>query len=250
MTTQAIVRDIKLVSDRERSELLETVRRALMGWSADHLPAAVTWAPSCDDASSMTAESGGWFAHGVKEVTAWSRWSARGRQQLAARMVQRSLSLPALPDSDWALQVADQAWNALNDQMLGPVCHACDHSDAEPDAGPWSGVVFISEPNLGAQWAWRLPTQAKPLPNQATKSVLNCLAHRSVRLQADLGEVDINLAELLALQVGDVVRFPVQSSQGVPFKLGDASRMAGRGQLGQIDGRLALRLSSSTSSRS
>lgn len=260
--SQPAVRDLRLVSERTRSELLETVRLAWSSWAATCLPSAATWTPTFEvqtvDEIALqppAGPAGDWLAHGEPTLTGWSQWSERGRQQLAARLVQRAPSAPALPEGDWALAAADRAWTLLNEQLLGPTAHVADEANAHPDTRPWSGVVFVSEPVLDARWAWRLPAVA-PRSELVPigRSVIDCVSHRSLRLHAHLGEVDITLADLLALQVGDVVRFPAGTGQGVPFTLGqgdpNAGRVAGRAQLGQISGHLALRLSSASSSLS
>lgn len=256
--SQPAVRDLKLVSERNRSDLLDSVRLAWSNWAANCLPSATIWTPTFDVhpvAEALLSSPGGgagdWQARGGQALAGWSQWSERGRQQLAARLVQRGPSAPALPEGDWALAAADRAWSALNEQLLGPAMHAPDESDALPDTRPWSGVVFITEPVLDARWAWRVPAPASTVPLEPIRrSVIDCVRHRSLRLRADLGEVDITLADLLALQVGDVVRFPSTDRQGVPFQVGDSNRIAGHGQLGMIDGHLALRLSSLYSARS
>lgn len=257
--SQPAVRDLRLVSDRTRSDLLDTVRMAWSRWAANCLPGAATWAPTFDvqhvAETPLPLSSGNWQAHGEHAVAGWSQWSERGRQHLAARLVQRAPSAPCLPDSDWALTAADRAWAALNEQLLGPPLHSPDGLDASPDTRPWSGLVFVSEPVLETRWALRLPAlsslSAAAQPGAAIgRSVIDCVSHRSLRLQVELGEVDITLADLLALQIGDVVRFPAGHGQGVPFRLGGTSRIAGHGQLGLIDGHLALRFSSPSYIRS
>lgn len=257
--SQPAVRDLRLVSDRALADLLDTVRLAWSSWAAECLPASTNWSPTFETqvvAEAGLAQPGGtageWWCHGAPGLTGWSQWTDRGRQQLAARLVQRHASAVALPEGDWALAAADRAWQALNERLLGPAMPVRDASDACPDSRPWSGVVFVSEPTLEARWAWRLPARSSAAQPAApiTRSALDCVAHRSLRLQAHLGEVDITLADLLALQVGDVVRFPATDREGVPFQLGEAERFAGRGQLGLIDGRLALRLSPPSSARS
>ncbi len=262
--SQPAVRDLRLVSERTRSDLLDTAHQAWSTWAAECLPAATSWSPTFEvqgvDEAGLVLASGDWQAHGAQSLAGWSQWSERGRQQLAARLVQRHASAAPLPEGDWALAAADRAWSLLTEQLLGPVLPAPDASEASPDTRPWSGVVFISEPVLEARWAWRLPARVPSAqPAAATgRSILDCVGHRSLRLQAELGEVDITLADLLALQAGDVVRFPASTGQGVPFTLGQGDqnagpatgRVAGRAQLGQIDGHLALRLSPSSSVRS
>ena len=251
---QPVVRDLRLVSEHTRSGLLETVRQAWSEWAADCLPASSSWVPTFEMRivadTGLTMSPGDWQVHGTQDVIGWSQWTEQGRQQLAARMVQRATSAAPLPEGDWALHAADEAWCALNARLLGPVTVAADEVAASPDVRAWSGVAFIEEPVLEARWAWRLPIHAPTSKPGATvgRSVMECLLQRTLHLQAELDEVDITLADLLALQVGDVVRFPAGANQGVPFTLGEASRVVGRGQLGLIDGRLALRLSPSNRS--
>lgn len=258
MSTPA-VRDLRWVSDRDQADLLSTFGRAWANWVADCLPPQHTWAPAFElqqvAEAALPLPDGPWQAHGEQGASGpagWSQWSERGRQQLAARLVQRAASAAALPEHDWALAAADLAWAKLNEQLLGPLMPCTDEALAKPDARAWSGIVFISEPLLGAHWAWRLPPHEPTASSvgDIQRSVLDCVAQRSLRLQAELGEVDITLADLLALQVGDVVRFPAAHGQGVPFRLGETTRIAGHGQLGLIEGRLALRLSSPSSVRS
>lgn len=243
------VRALRLVSERTQSELLDTVQLAWSRWASSFLPQATTWTPTFEvqpmAETALPPPDGEWQAHGEHALAGWSQWTARGRQQLAARLVQRAPTAPALPDNDWALAAADHAWSELNKQLLGPTLPPTEVAMASPDTRPWSGVVFISEPILEARWAWRLPPLSAAESPDVTirRSAIDCVNHRTLRLQAELGEVDITLADLLALQVGDVVCFPSGQVQGVPFKLGDKAHAAGHGQLGLIDGRLALRLS-------
>lgn len=256
--SQPDVRDLRLVSEHARSELLDTVRQAWSSWVAECLPASTAWSPEFETHSVAEAgltlpelAAGDWQTHGAPSLTGWSQWTERGRQQLAARLVQRHASAAPLPEGDWALAAADRAWHALNERLLGTAMHMPDATMALPDTRPWSGVVFVSEPTLEARWAWLAPPRAATSQAGAISgSVLDCVAHRSLSLRAELGEVDITLADLLALQVGDVVRFPAGTAQGVPFTLGEAAQVAGRGQLGLVDDHLALRLSPSSSVRS
>lgn len=252
--SRPVVRDLRLVSASSRARLLDTVRQAWSDWSAGCLPTTSSWVPTFEmrvvAETGLTMPLGDWQVHGTQEVIGWSQWTEQGRQQLAARMVQRATSAAPLSESDWALHAADEAWRALNARLLGPVMATTCENSTRPDGRAWSGVVFIEEPVLGARWAWRLSAHAQaPKPDASVgRSVITCLLQRTLHLQAELDEVDITLADLLTLQVGDVVRFPAAANQGVPFTFGETSRAAGRGQLGLIDGHLALRLSPSNRS--
>lgn len=254
-----VVRDLRWVSDRQRSETLERVREGWESWFAECLPQGQgdRWQPAFElnvaAESAVPLRAAPWQAHGTSGVglpTGWSQWSECGRQHLASRLLGRATSTAALPEHDWALRAADEAWQRLTNALLGPrlvtVAADCD----APDDQPWSGVLFITEPSLGACWAWRpAPVVARDgAPLQ--QPMLACLRQRTVKLQAQLGDVDINLGDLLALQVGDVVRFPATGKAGVPFKLNANPRIAGFAEIGQADGHLALRMSPSSSVRS
>ena len=256
-----VVRDLRLVSDQRQSDELVKARRCWDDWLAECIPESLYeadgWQPAFElrvvADTTVPLPTGRWEGHGEaddKPTGGWSQWSERGRQHLAARMVGRPGATAPIPDNDWALRAADEAWRRLNERLLGPLLPHPDAAVTTPDNRPWSGVLIVSEPSLGAIWAWRLPpASAKPVaPLQQT--ILACLHARDLSLQAELGEVDISLAELLSLQVGDVVRFPSGHKEGVPFMLNAQARVAGLAQLGQMDGHLAVRFSQSSAVRS
>lgn len=261
------VRELRPLSQRDQAEALDRVKGCWAAWAAECLPASETWLPHFEvhavsgPGSAVAPLAEAWESHGPVGGTAvqgWSSWSERGRQHLAARLLQRPPAITLLPAHDWALQVADLAWAKLTELLLGPRMPATQAQALEPvpDTRPWSGVVFVSEPSLEARWAWRVPASApSATPSPATSpatphTILDSVRQRRLALQAELGEVDISLADLMALQAGDVVRFPSGPSQGVGFKLGQASGVAGRAQLGLVNGQLALRLTPSSSVRS
>lgn len=256
----AVVRDLRLVSDRALADVINSSRLAWASWVTECFSAEHSWEPSFDvqhaAETTLALPEGAWQAHGEHgepSPVGWSLWSERGRQQLAARLVQRASPTAALLENDWALAAADLAWARLTEKLLGPLISQPNHALAKPDGRAWSATVLISEPSLDAHWALCLPPTLEPVAPSIAEtqcSVLDCVGQRSLRIHVDLGEVDITLADLLALQVGDVVRFPAVHGQGVPFRLGETNRIAGLGQLGLIDGHLALRLSSSSSVRS
>lgn len=254
-----VVRDLRWVSDRQRSEALERAREGWDSWLVECLPQGQgdRWQPAFElnvaADSAVPLPAGPWQAHGTSGVgrpTGWSQWSERGRQHLASRLLGRATSAAALPENDWALLAADEAWQRLTASLLGSKLATADADCDAPDNQPWSGVLFITEPSLGACWAWQPAPAVAPNGAPLQQPLLACLRQRTVKLQAELGDVYINLADLLALQVGDVVRFPATAKAGVPVKLNAHPRIAGFAEIGQADGRLALRMSPSSSVRS
>jgi flagellar motor switch protein FliM len=136
----------------------------------------------------------------------------------------------------------------LNSAILG----GCDStSTAGPDLEMLSGVLLVVERRLGLCWAF-LPSSsndansasaaAKRAPERLSTVLSGVTSHR-LRLGVGLGDVEIQVSDLLALQPGDVIRFPSQLQGSVPVSVAITGKVtqAALAQLGQQDGHLAVK---------
>lgn len=247
------VRDLLLVPECAQLQLLETAKSALASWALDWLSDASSWTPQLTlisvSAQSLEPSVAGWVSHGVETATGWSLLSERARTALTNRLLQREATA-SLPAEDWAWSASDRAWGALCERLLGPARHAC---DSAPDLRPLSGVTVVKETTMGLMWAWcsTIPEpRAMPLSPTLTP-LIACLPRERLPVQAGLGDVDIPVSDLLALQVGDVVCFPAKLNGTVPIQIGSVTQMAGQlvhAHLGQQGDHMAIRFLSTQKS--
>lgn len=251
-----LTRDLFLVRDQERQALKERTREALLAWAKEWLPNAGAWSPalevSCSTESQAESPSGTWLAFGKaggQKAEAWSQVSEAAQARLASLLVARESTAP-LAETDWAVQAASAALVDLHGRLLGAVVTA----DADqPDLKPLSGAIVVREKTLGATWVWsrgayasaKAATSAlaaKGAPGVA--ALTDGLGQQRVVVSAGLGEVEIPVADLLALQIGDVIRFPATLKGQVPLSIGssDERQHAAQVQLGQLDGHVAVKL--------
>lgn len=250
---EAPVRDLLLVPEGVQLQLLETAKTALASWAVDWLSAASSWTPQLTvismPAQSLEPSAAGWVPHGGETATAWSLLSKSARTALANRLLQREATA-SLPVEDWAWAASDRAWSSLCERLLGPARHEC---DGAPDLRPLSGVTVVKEATMGLMWAWgaTIPApRAMPLSPTLTP-LIACLARERVPVQAGLGDVDIPVSDLLALQVGDVVCFPTKLNGTVPIQIGSVKQKTGQlvqAHLGQQGDHMAIRLLSTQKS--
>lgn len=243
--TSEVIRDLHLVDAAHGQALRAQVHDTLVDWARDWWPEADAWAPHCTVHEAGEAEwapsASIWTAHHGLKTPGWHGHGERTLALLAQRLVARESTTP-LPQADWALQAAQSALDDLHQRLLGPVQPEV---PAGPDLQPLSGVVCVHEASLALSWCFMpkaMPTPTASLPMTALSTGL---ASQPVRLHAGLGEVEILVADLLALQAGDVIRFPARLRGGVSLS---TERTPGAepvffAELGQRDAHVAVRLS-------
>lgn len=261
MNAAAQVRDLFLVRDAERQQREHEVQEAVKKWAAGWMPASAAWSPKLDVACSTEAalalEAMSWRQHGSalagEASRRWSAQEAGSVQRLAALMAGREGGMP-LTEGDWSHQAAQTALQELHTAILGAVHGAAQatagRDDAQPDVRRLSGAVLVRERSLGLAWVWQpVAAQPKSVGAAPLAPLTASLAGQSVRVGVDLGEVEIEVGELLALQAGDVIRFPVGLKGPMPVHVGSTpasarDRAALHGQLGQVQGHVAIQLQS------
>ncbi|MGC4061433.1 MAG: FliM/FliN family flagellar motor C-terminal domain-containing protein [Aquabacterium sp.] len=248
-------RDLFLVRDEERQAVQTRVRDALLAWAKEWVPQAATWVPALDVSCATESEIGlptaAWQARGRAASASAGSWAQVGdaaRRRLASMLVGRESTSP-LADADWAVQAAAAAWDDLNTRLLGTAMEA---DAAQPDLARLSGAIVVRETSLDVAWVWARSAYAQPAGTGANvikatagvAALTGSLGAQSVPVRAGLGEVDIAMADLLALQVGDVIRFPIALEGLVPLHIGAQAGTppAAQAQLGQMDGHVAVKL--------
>jgi hypothetical protein len=254
----AVIRDLYLVRDKDLDQLESKAREALTAWARDWLPGAPKWAPVLEalatNSSALQApQCMGWhgFARGMAQhATMWAAQSEATLARLAAQLVGRQSTAP-MADADWALQAAATAVDDLHARLLGQPLPA---DTALPELQALSGAVLLHETSLGLNWIWAASAHAghksTGLATAANISTVHLqpissgLASQAVLLTVGLGEVEIPMADLVALQTGDVIRFPALLKGSVPvaFGPGGAEIPTAQAQLGQRDGHVAVKL--------
>ncbi len=233
----ATVRDLIPVRDRDVQQRLQEAAAVVQAWAAQWLPAEAAWQPQlavgCSTAAPLTD---------VPPV--WAHACDAARARLAALLVGRAPGLP-LSDDDWASQAAGSALADLHARMSAKAWGLAQEGRA-PDLRKLSGAIVVTESSLGLHWVWQSSPVTPPQSGQ-TAALTDCVKTQQVRLSAGLGEVEIAVADLLALQMGDVIRFPALLKAPVPLALGTDGEMKASplsAQLGEWHGRVAIKLSS------
>lgn len=254
------IRDLFLVREGERQALERKAREVVKAWASEWLPDTTTWAPqletACATEASLHAPHDNWFAQGAAGVHEAQAWSAAVSDatvpRLAAMLLGRESHTP-LSDTDWAMQSAKVALNDLHARMLGAPLTG---SASKPDLQRLSGAVMVCERSLGLTWVWSrsayapMANKATALPPaQATAALTAGLGAQRVQVSAGLGEVEIDMSELMALQMGDVIRFPSKLKGPILVDIGAPghAKHAAQAQLGQRDGHVAIKLTSKSS---
>lgn len=251
----AEVRDLVLVRDADRQKQEQFVGDTLKAWATAWIPAQAGWKPkletACSTEQALDAGTLNWSAHGVAGIASgtargWSSQPADAVARLAALLVERESTAP-LADTDWALKAAASALRDLHVRMLGAAANA--EITSSPDCRLLGGTVLVRERNLDLAWAWPVPAAASISKASAAApatlaAVTQGVASQQVKLSAGLGEVEIELAELLALQIGDVIRFPTLLKGAVPVSIAQSAQTgpALQAKLGQREGHVALKL--------
>lgn len=248
--TAALVREVHLPREQELLLLEQRVLDVMAAWARDWLPAADLWTPQVSVSMEPAAETSDvpWRAFskgGGLKAQAWASDSDRTKARLAALLVERESTDP-LPPSDWAVSAALAALDELNVRLLGSPLSA---DQAQPDLRAWSGVLLVREESLSLCWAFAPEAYAGDRPTvpaapAAIQPLTLGLSRQKVQLSVGLGDVEIAVADLMALQTGDVIRFPALLKGSVPVSIelqGEETQIA-QAQLGQQGGRVAVRL--------
>jgi Type III flagellar switch regulator (C-ring) FliN C-term len=249
------VRDLHLIRESDKVAIQQRVTTSLKAWWQQWLPSGA------DDSLVLEAAAFDQLAcdwlHGkcnwrarcqsdADDAIAWSATQDGAIERLASLLLGRE-STRALSDKDWAMAAAADALRALDDAILG----GCDKkADCPPDLGALSGVLLVLERRLGLCWAFspeamspagvsKVPPVYKPV-----EPLLEGVSAQPIQVSVGLGEVDIQVSDLVALQPGDVIRFPSQLQGAVLVSIGAAGQtaLAAQAQLGQQDGHLAVKL--------
>lgn len=129
-------------------------------------------------------------------------------------------------------------------------------SDAAKDlVNPWSGALCVSWPWCGGIWrlglphrvvaaligAGEVPVSTRTHPDSPIAQLSQALAQEAIALRVMLGGAELNLGQLQALQLGDVI--PLGHSLDAPAHVvaADGATLCD-GWLGQADGRIAITL--------
>lgn len=257
--SQADIRDLALVRDTELGlvqQALTTPWRAWAhAWGLD-LPVDAALVASAVGSGEPLADHAGlaWQAISTTPpgLAAWVHVPSGWRSKLAAQLVGRSTKSP-MPDQDFALAAADRAladllqrWRqALPEPTAWPA-----HASPDQAWSAYSGALLLTEPRSGLRCLLGRAAYRALLP-KATVSVaappvglLPTLAQYRLPVTLGLGEVEIPMSDLLGLQTGDVIQFPTRLSDDLPLTLAAdvAPVPALRCQLGQLDGRLAVKV--------
>lgn len=232
------VRDLILVPEGLRLQREQAAVAVLRDWAAEWIPGDANWQASVQSVCATEAAVDA-AAHDFAPA------SDAAKARLAALMIGRERG-QALPDSDWALQSAAAALESLQTRMAA-VAPGFAAPGQQPDLRKLSGVIVVKEQSLGLSWAWATPV-AEPAKPGSVSAVSSFLAQQGVALAVGLGEVEIAVADLLALQIGDVIRFPSLLKSPVPLSIGTPGQTKLsplRAKLGERDGHVAIQLASS-----
>jgi flagellar motor switch/type III secretory pathway protein FliN len=259
--SQALTRDLALLLATDLTLLEQTLaqpwRQWAEAWGLD-LPLDAALAASAAGPDSAELADLNWqaFPSARPSLAAWTHVPTDWRARLAAQLIDRS-SKAALPEGDFSLAAADRALADLLQrwrQALPEPAFAQDAgypAQAEQAWLPYAGAIVLTEPRSGLRCllgrsAYRaLLPQAKASATAAAPSgLLRTLAQHRLPITLGLGEVEIPVSDLLGLQTGDVIQFPIRLSDELPLTLAaDVSPApALTCQLGQLDGRLAIKV--------
>lgn len=254
------VRDLLLWSPRDLQGMQEALSEDWRDWSSNWLgtrqldgPLVRSMNECASDLANMTwvlCDVGGGSSAGF-----WRGHTRAALNRLACHMVTCGLGTEPSPD-DWALSAAHAAIHELERRwgqrlVLPGVDHAsCSLTDT---LSPLKGGVIITCPSLGLQWllpvsaAQTLLKEKRGFNARQTLQPIELsqlLPTQRVSVELGLHHVDISVADLTGLRVGDVVRFPSLLKDplpvGVPGTAGPEAQL--QAQLGQHEGRVAIKV--------
>jgi flagellar motor switch/type III secretory pathway protein FliN len=185
----------------------------------------------------------------------WFRQNAADRSDFGSSVVGVQLMPRGTCADEWVAAAADQAWLALTRGLVASLMGPLTAVDAEPapQALPQdlfatgSGAIELSCELLGLhaiadRAVWRSvapPERAAPAP-PAPAPLDQAAQSARVRLDAMLGEVQLELARVLDLRCGDVLRLPQRLQQ--PLTVLCSGRPVARAVLGERDGHKAVQI--------
>ncbi len=245
------VRPLRFVSAHARGAVELRVLSALLAWMHDWIPNGAP-EPALRvraelDAAAMAAAAD---LHATANGRVWFRRSDADDCALAAALL-GAAALPKLPTDPVFAGALAQARRARNRAVAQALVGA--HEDA---------VESVPDPALRAFGAGALQIECETVglslladggvlrqvpPREvglrsATPAVAleRTLANAPVRVEVDLGSVEIELASLLELGRGDVIRVPTRLTEGALVHIDGAA--IGRASLGTHEGRRAVQL--------
>lgn len=249
------VRDIVLVREVQRTALAGALRAVAEAWAADWGATPPGAEPAATDPQGPQRDAANWRpALAGSTAAVWTHVTEDAASRLAAGLLQRPAGDGRLPAQDWSVAAAREALDDLQRRVAARFAPAApkpyaDHAQALSDClAPQGGGLVIGLYAWDVQWLFAPEAHAAlaPAPQGAAQlpplaALTGVLAARKVPAQLGLGEVEVALQDLLALQVGDVVRFAQKLADPLPVTVGAATQeTALLAHLGQQQGRLAL----------
>jgi flagellar motor switch/type III secretory pathway protein FliN len=259
--SQAVTRDLALLRPTDLTLVEQALTSPWRQWAEAwglELPIDAALVASAPGPESAALSDLGWqpLHSASPSLAAWTHVPADWRAKLAAQLIGRS-GKASLPEDDFSLAAADRALDDLLQRWRQALPEA---SAAQGGAYPvqveqawlpYAGAVLLTESRsglmclLGREAYHPLLPQAKAAAAATVPSgLLRTLAQHRLPVSLGLGEVEIPVSDLLGLQTGDVIQFPIRLSDELPLTLAaDASPApALTCQLGQLDGRLAIKV--------
>jgi flagellar motor switch/type III secretory pathway protein FliN len=253
-----LIRDLALPRDAELALVQQALSQPWRQWAEAwglELPADATLVVSRANLESTDADADlaalDWQAG--PSSAAWTHVPTAWRARLAAELVGRSSKAP-LPEGDLSLAVADRALADLR-QRWREALPAQQGQGLQASLAqawlPYSGALVVTDPGSGLRCllvheAYRalLPQAKAPATTSAPTGLLSVLARHRLPITLGLGEVEIPVSDLLGLQTGDVIQFPIRLSDELPLTLAADVRPAPalNCQLGQLEGHLAIKV--------
>ncbi|MBV8464753.1 MAG: FliM/FliN family flagellar motor switch protein [Burkholderiales bacterium] len=263
------VRNFVLLKQRDIIEAEDRARTALYTWLARWCGSHVDTALRCSPmpAADHFDNHGTWSAFaagGQSSETLWCHAPAGFERQLQAVLFDHddaSLQVERHRDSALAQDVAHDAASDLTTSILSALAArpavATGAEGARPDDTvfrPYSGVALVTATVGNASLSLLLPLSYLPKPNRPATTAMRAalaplpeaLQNIAVRLDAQLGEIELPVAQLLSLAQGDVIRLPIRLDQELTLRAGDTTLC--HAHLGQSGGCRALELSRSRTS--
>ncbi|TAK75805.1 MAG: hypothetical protein EPO12_17990 [Aquabacterium sp.] len=250
---QQASRDIVLVREAQRAALADALQEVVRGWSADW--GATPAQPAVRDPEGAQREAAHWRpADDGSAAAVWTAVTDDAAALLGAELLQRPACDGRLPQQDWALAAARGALQDLQQRIAACFAPAAPRPYADSSLtlsdslAPHGGALVAGLPAWGVEWLFAPEAYAAlaPAPQGAAglpplSELGSVLAARKVPVHMGLGEVEVALQDLMALQFGDVVRFPQRLADPLPVTVGvPTQETALLCHLGQRQGRLAL----------
>jgi hypothetical protein len=202
----------------------------------------------------------GWTAYSTRGTSAADVW-AHASDSSAGRLVGLFVGCDAegTIHGDWASEAAAVALDDLEHRLWRqPVAvdRGAEGAISLPAVQPYLGALKAVEETLGLTWvlartayATALTQPAESIPAIPAAALLSLVATEPASISVELGHVDVLMADLADLHLGDVVRFPARIQDGLPALLEceGHTQVLCAAELGQQLGRVAARLEPSRS---